>query len=350
MRIVVLTKNYGKNVTGATLATHTFIHFWSKSSEVTEIIVLAQHLFEFDADSKIHIVQYFSRFKIPALLHQYDNKSTIFYSDDHYGGFLADAGVKYIHTYHGNWPDARWLNVEYFLKSFYFIPKYAKTLKSASKVVNVSNYMKKFTDRYNKNSVTIRNGIDLSKITVIQKKENEKSHKCLMIGNVDLRKYGLLPTLVGEIQKNQLDLDIDIYGRIIDKKLVNKLKRYKKIKLYGFVPFSEIDLSQYDFLLSTSTRENLPISIVEILKSKLPVLAIATGGIPEVIDQSSGRLLDVNNMKKNIEIIQQVIDGDVQFAFDNKTLDEFDWKKSSDKYLNIFKNLVNNNNNILKKV
>lgn len=341
MRIVVLTKNYGKNVTGATLATHTFIHFWAKSSDVTAIIVLAQHLFKFDEDSKIHIVQYSSRYKIPKLLHQYDDKDTIFYSDDHYGGFLADSGVKYVHTYHGNWPDARWLNVEYFLKSFYFIPKYAKTIKAASKVVNVSNYMRKFTDRYNKNSVTIRNGVDGAKITVIQKKANQKSHKCLMLGNVDSRKYGLLPALVEEIQKNHLELSIDVYGRIVDQKLAGKLKQYKEVKLYGFVPFSEIDLSQYAFLLSTSTRENLPISIVEILKSQLPVLAVAAGGIPEVIDQTSGRLLDASNMKKNVEIIQQVINGEIQFTFDNKSLDEFDWKKSSKKYLSIFRTLIN---------
>lgn len=341
MKILVLTKNYGKNVTGATLATHTFIHLWAKTAEVEKIIVLAQHLHEFDEDPKIHIVQYSSRGKIPSLLAQYVAKDTICYSDDHYGTFLADAGVKYVHTYHGNWPDARWLNLEYFLKSFYFIPKYAKTIRAASKVVNVSNYMKKFTDKYNKNSVTIRNGVDNSKIAVVHKNSNKTSHKCLMLGNVDSRKYGLLPALVEEMQKEHLELSIDVYGRIVDKKLAAKLEQYKEVNLHGFVPFSKIDLSQYNFLLSTSTRENLPISIVEILKSKLPVLAIPAGGIPEVIEEDSGRLLDINNMKKDVKIIRQVFDENIKFTFKNIVLDEFDWEMSAKKYLKIFRLILN---------
>lgn len=82
-------------------------------------------------------------------------------------------------------------------------------------------------------------------------------------------------------------------------------------------------------MLSTSTRENLPISIVEILKSKLPVLAFAVGGIPEVIDSTSGRLLDAKDMNKDIEIIHQIVEQRNKFTSDNMILDEFDWKLSA---------------------
>lgn len=133
---------------------------------------------------------------------------------------------------------------------------------------------------------------------------------------------------------------IDVYGRIVEKKVAEKLQDYKEVTLHGFVPFSEIDLSQYAFLLSTSTRENLPISIVEILKFKLSVLAFSVGGIPEVIDDTSGRLLDTKDMKKNVGIIRQVIEQRGEFTFDNIILDKFDWNLSSEKYLNIFKTLI----------
>lgn len=340
MRIVVVTKNYGTNVTGATVATHTLTHLWAKDSGVSGIVILAQHIFNHIDDDKIKVVQYRTRYNLPRYIKEYNDSDTIFYSDDHYGGFLADARVKYVHTYHGNWPDARWLNLEYFLKSFYFIPKYAKTIKSAAKVVNVSNYMKKFTDKYNKNSVTIRNGVDNSKIEVIHKSKKFMPNKCLMLGNVDARKYGMLPSLIDELRKANIAINIDIYGRIVEKKIAQKLQGYKEVNLHGFVSFSEIDLSQYAFLLSTSTRENLPISIVEILKSKLPVLAFAVGGIPEVIDNTSGRLLDAKEMKNNIEIIRKIIEQRYQFTFDNSVLDEFDWNKSSQKYLRLFRELV----------
>jgi glycosyltransferase involved in cell wall biosynthesis len=309
---------------------------------------LAQHLFTFEEHPKIHIIQYTSRFKIPALIRQYKAADTIFYSDDHYGGFLADAGVQYVHTYHGNWPDARWLNIEYFLKSFYFIPKYAKTIKFAAKVVNVSNYMKKFTDRYNQNSITIRNGVDNSKIEIIHKNKNSIPNKCLMLGNVDSRKYGMLPKLIDALIEANIAINIDVYGRIVNKKIVRKLKKYKEVTLHGFVPFSEIDLSQYAFLLSTSTKENLPISIVEILKSNLPVVAFDVGGISEVIDNTSGRLLDIKNMEKSIEIIRLMLNNEISFTFNNFVLNDFDWNISARKYLKIFETVLYPKDNFMK--
>lgn len=339
MRIVVVTKNYGTNVTGATVATHTLIHLWAKEQEVSGIIVLAQHLFNHVEDKKIRIIQYSNRYNLPQLIKKYERADTVFYSDDHYGGFLADAHVKYVHTYHGNWPDARWLNLEFFLKSFYFISKYAKTIRHASKVVNVSNYMRKFTDRYNKNSVIIRNGVDQKKISVIQHRD-VNSHKCLMLGNVDYRKYGLLPHLLDAMRKDKIDIQIDIYGRIANKKIFNILSKYEEVIVHGFVPFANIDLAQYSFLLSTSSKENLPISIVEILKSNLPVLAFDVGGISEVIDNTSGRLLDIRDIGKSSRIISQVLNNEIPFTFNNNALKDFDWNISAEKYIDVFKNVL----------
>lgn len=342
MRIVLLTKNYGKNVTGATLATHTFIHFWALNSKVNEIIVLAQHVFDHDEAEKIHVVHYHFQRDISSLITHYNTADTIFYSDDHYGSFLADARVTYIHTYHGNWPDARWISIEYFFKSFYFIHEYSKAIKHASVVVNVSEYMKRFTDIYNKKSVLIHNGIDESKIAHLPaKRENRKQPKCLMLGNIDARKYGLLPKLLDKIEKNCLNIHIDIYGRIVNERLARKLQSYKSVSVLGFVPFSSIDISSYSFLLSMSTKENLPISIVEILKSHLPVLAIPAGGIPEVINENCGILLDPGDMKKNLMSIRAVLNGDVNFSFNNKILDDFSWEKSSLEYMRIFESCMN---------
>jgi glycosyltransferase involved in cell wall biosynthesis len=339
MKIVVLTKNYGKDVTGATLATHTFIHLWAKTKTITEIIVLAQHLFHFDEDEKIHIIQYDSRFKISGLIRKYASEDTIFYSDDHYGYFLADASVKYVHTYHGNWPDARYLNLEYFLKSFYFIFRYSETIKHAAQVINVSDYMEKFTKRYNSNSITIRNGVNILKRTEQHSKELVRDFKCLMLGNIDARKYGKLPALINEMHRIKMKIDIDIYGRIIDRRLERVLRTYKEIHLKGFISSLEIDFSQYLFLLSTSTRENLPISIVEIMKIKIPVVAFRVGGIPEVVNENCGQLFDTSDIENMACFIKRVLNHDIVFDFNNKVLEEFDWKKSSKKYLDIFYDL-----------
>jgi glycosyltransferase involved in cell wall biosynthesis len=64
----------------------------------------------------------------------------------------------------------------------------------------------------------------------------------------------------------------------------------------------------FDCLLLPSTREGLPLSIVEAHASGLPVIAAPTSGIPEVIqDGITGFLVEANDVEGYAEKIKTVL-------------------------------------------
>ena len=185
--IVILTKKFGLNFTGATIATQMLINEWCKYVKMVYVVTL--NVGEYIKHDNLNVYPVKSHNAIIELIQKlalrYDK--TVYYSDDHLGYLLHKAGKKYLHTYHGNWPDAKYISPVFFMKSFYFIHCYKETIGNATVVVNVSKYMEKFTKRYNENSILIRNGI----FWRMDKKAAYKSntYDCIMVGNVDNRKY-----------------------------------------------------------------------------------------------------------------------------------------------------------------
>ena len=145
--------------------------------------------------------------------------------------FVKKANIPYIHTYHGNWPDARWVNAEFFIKSFYFMPLYKRTIRNAEAVANVSIYMENFTKRYNSKSILIRNGMDFKPC---------EADRCypktyVMVGNIDTRKYKNAIRLAKYIYDIDPQVRINIYGKAIDKALLSDWKRCQTFVLWGSI-------------------------------------------------------------------------------------------------------------------
>ena len=333
LQIVILTKNFGYNFTGATVATHTLIQKWSEYDEVSGINVLTLNVGQYDSTSKLKVLKVNSNKELRQDAFQYKDKHTIFYSDDHLGYLLK--ALPYVHTYHGNWPDARFINPEMFVKSFYFINRYGATLRNAAAIVNVSCYMKKFTDRYNRRSVVIRNGVSEH----IQLSSRKKTgNKVLMIGSLESRKYGQLLELLKVLPQS---IRIDVYGNIVDKKLEEELVKHPNFSAKGFVKFQDIPLEEYACFLSLSVMENMPISLVEVLRSGIPVIAYAVGGIPEIVNDYCGILFDKNATKEEISMaVQKVVEGKRKYSMENLELKQFDWDIAAEKYINVFKKVL----------
>ena len=239
--------------------------------------------------------------------------------------------MPYIHTYHGNWPDARFISPEMFLKSFYFIDRYGETIRNAEMVVNVSYYMKKFTDRFNRRSVVIRNGVEVDQF---YKRKNSFENKVLMIGTLEKRKYGRLADLLKILPHY---VHIDAYGNISDRKLFEELNKFPNFKANGFVKFQDIPLNEYSCFLSMSVMENMPISLVEVLKSGIPIIAYAVGGIPEIVNNNCGVLFRKEaNLQKIAEALQNIIVDNSKYNMNNPELKDFDWDIAAKRYLGVF--------------
>lgn len=329
-RLVILTKNYGYNFTGATMATQQFVKCWSQKFE--EVIVYTLHEGERFKQDNI-FVNVFSQmpFLVAALRSAEKEKyDTIYYSDDHFGFLLALLGKKYFHTYHGNWPDAAKISLKFWLKSFYFRPLYYLTLKNAVYIINVSYYMKKFTDTINKNSTVIRNGMDFK---LDNHQERKHPNTCLMVGNVDQRKYKYCVALARILQAKKSSIKIDIYGKILDHNVADELGKFENVRLMGMV--RNIPYQSYDVFLNLSIIENLSISVCEAIANHVPVICFDVGGLGEVVKNGlTGYVVPNKNMNQLYDAIVKTLRHPIHV--DDSVLSDFKWDCSADKYVKLF--------------
>ena len=81
------------------------------------------------------------------------------------------------------------------------------------------------------------------------------------------------------------------------KKLCTELQLDNHVKWKGVVPYQQVaaEMQQSSALLMFSRYENQPCVILEALCCGLPVIATKVGGIPEIINESNGILVEPGN-------------------------------------------------------
>ncbi|UOQ87013.1 glycosyltransferase family 4 protein [Gracilibacillus salinarum] len=338
-KLVILTKYFGNNFTGANIATHEIVKRIER--DFGEVVVFTKHEGSYDMED-ISINKYTNLFELIKSLSFFkkNHNNFICYSDDHFGFIFKLLNIPYFHTYHGNWPDAKRINLTHYLKSFYYRPLYNLTLRNAKKVVNVSYYMDAFVRKLNSNTVVIRNGLGLS-----SEKKNVKTKEIaaggklniVMIGNIDKRKYSLATRLFKCFEnKFKGKVTVDIYGTAQDNSLVDEIYQYNFVKIKGFDP--NIDFQEYDLLISTSKSENLSIAMCEALASGLPVITFNIGGLNEIVKNGENGFTipryDIKSMFDQINLIQEK---GYDFVFSEIELSQYDWDKAANQYLKNFK-------------
>lgn len=342
-RLIIFTKKFGFNFTGATLATHELLKYWSRN--FSEITVITKEVGKYEENEKLEVLVESSTIGILTLLFKTKDSDAVYYSDDHLGYLLKLCGIRYFHTYHGNWPDASKVNLEFWIKSIFFIPAYTLALKNANLVINVSYYMEKYTRKFNRNTVVIRNGLgqksenhlvaDIQVIKSIRPKSEKL--KIVMVGGVDRRKYYLANKLFNLINSTGLNnnITVDIYGGIHDKKVGDMLERYNFVKMKGHR--DKIGLEKYDLLLNTSKIENLSISVCEALANKVPVMCFNVGGLGEVVKNArNGFLIPVKDIQGMVSKMDLIIKNGFGFHFYENSFLEYDWEFAANEYIKQF--------------
>lgn len=342
MKICVLTKYYGQNYTGATTSTYNLIENWINLG--VEVVVITSKIVGktnkqakvLEAKGNINLLTALKRIKMT-------NKKIWGYSDDHLGFLFSVFNISYIHTYHGNWPQAMFhTGFIGIMKGAWFIPQYGLTLKKCELVGCVSKFSTIFIKKFNSNFQLIRNGVN---VEPIPKKETlilDKKLKIIMVGGVDNRKYESLLSLLKSLNEStRQNISIDVYGQEYDKGLVKKLSKTNIVKFKGFV--SSIPYTKYDLFLSTSVAENLSIASIESIISGVPVLGFRVGGMGEIIKNGrNGILIQNGDVLKMQDTLEKIANSKLKFNFDNcMTIKEFSWKETAKQYLYNFEKLNN---------
>ncbi len=83
----------------------------------------------------------------------------------------------------------------------------------------------------------------------------------------------------------------------------------KKIFLRGEISYTEVakEMQEANALLMFSRFENSPCSIIEALCCGLPVIATRVGGIPELINETNGMLVESLDKKGLIAAMEEMI-------------------------------------------
>lgn len=130
------------------------------------------------------------------------------------------------------------------------------------------------------------------------------------------------------------------------KLLVNERKMDNDVKFLGFQNNASDVISGLDVFALSSEYEGLPISMLEAMAMKVPVVVTAVGGISWVIkNKENGLLCDFGNVEQMANCFfdlyrDKIFAKSIAEAGYCSIIDEFSYKKMAEKYYSVYKNLV----------
>ncbi len=327
LNLIVVSENFGISYSGGSSATAYFLE--EMVSEFDSITVLCQNHDDF-LNSQINIIEYTDIEDVPRILNNYSPKNTVLYGDFHICHVIADLDFPFYFTYHDNWPEIG--NFEKDVEmSKDIMSKYRKIFQSAEMVFSVSKYKIPFISEFTDNVILVRNGLTQPRSKQTLQPYEAGVFRILMIGNITSRKYDKAIELFNELAKLKLDLQIDIYGNVVDEVLFKQLTRFEFVHFKKFK--KEINHSGYHLLLQTSLVENLSLSVVDAINNNTPVLSFDVGGISEVVGGNNGWLIKRFDTIEMIDVLLAIKNKEIFFQIEKSRIKEFDWNKSTSKML-----------------
>jgi glycosyltransferase involved in cell wall biosynthesis len=256
-------------------------------------------------------------------------------------------GKKMISTYHGFGPDPprnqksilpRWMLKEAILRGSSLLNR---------NIVAVSNFGASELQKYGTRKVNvIPNGVDSERFLPSSQEDNY----ILYVGRlVPYKNVDKLLELLTHLKKEHPLLRLKIVGEGWYRKRLEitarKLGVKERVNFVGRIPDMSL-VREYQgciFFVTFSSWEHCGIPVLEANSCGKPVIAPNVGGLPEVIDQGrSGFVInDFEELKKYTRMLLD--DESLRKRMGNsarKHAELFDWSIIADKYLEIYKNLV----------
>lgn len=181
-------------------------------------------------------------------------------------------------------------------------------LKEAEILITISQFNVVYLEKLLGNWIdaktkVIHCGINPSKFTARENKPKSQPFNILQIGSLHWKKGQTDLIRAAKLLTEKItDFSITIIGEGPERKnleaLIDELGVQNYIKLAGAKSQDQVRsiLPQADCYIQSSVSEGIPVSIMEALACRLPVIATGITGIPEiVIDHETGYLIPPNN-------------------------------------------------------
>jgi glycosyltransferase involved in cell wall biosynthesis len=100
------------------------------------------------------------------------------------------------------------------------------------------------------------------------------------------------------------------YQRLADE--INRRKLQDSILLAGEIPHAARYLTAFDIFVLPSLKEGLPYAVMEAMMAGLPVVASAVGGLPDLLANETGILIEPKNSKALAETLLDLLNNTKQ--------------------------------------
>lgn len=181
--------------------------------------------------------------------------------------------------------------------------KISKTLNKCDTIIALSKTWKKyFENEFLCENVQIIPNIIEAPIVSKEKKNNENLIKFLFLGKICDSKgiFDLLEVINKNKEQWYGKFRLYVGGDGEINKLLNYISNNGLINLIHFKGWVDGDKKNYllntcDIYVLPSYHEGLPISILEAMSYGMPIISSNVGGIPEIIDQKNGIIIEPGN-------------------------------------------------------
>ena len=128
------------------------------------------------------------------------------------------------------------------------------------------------------------------------------------------------------------------------KSLAKALDIENDVIFTGIVRNVEDYLAKADAYISSSHREGLPLSILEAMAAKLPIIATKVGGVPDIVTDN-GLMISDDSVEELTDVMLKVIDEPelLRLMSDNSFINvqAYDSKIMADRYCDLYEEVSN---------
>lgn len=210
-----------------------------------------------------------------------------------------------------------------------------------------------FLSEFNIQQIEVLNNI-IQKPDLSQKRSKKRNSKikALFLGTIGKQKgtWDILDVIAKYTDELLPCFELLIGGNGDVKKLNDYIRKYDLAKIVKYVGWIQKKdkheaLLASDIYLLPSYHEGLPISILEAMSYRLPIITTNVGGIPQLVkDFENGFLIQPGNQKELIDTIRYFISNrDKLISFGKKSeelVSDFLPKKVIDKLKNIYQDIL----------
>jgi glycosyltransferase involved in cell wall biosynthesis len=127
--------------------------------------------------------------------------------------------------------------------------------------------------------------------------------------------YEVLLQALARLGRDGRRVDLDIVGdgpeKLRYQRLAADLDISDRVAFHGVLPRAEVAalMARSELFVLASRYDNNPVSVIEAMASGLPVVATAVGGVPELVDESVGRLAPPGDPAALADNLARALDG-----------------------------------------